>query len=69
MISLSRTVNLEKSRKRIQHIQRDERNIFNIDVESDNEIYEYDNFSPIPFRPGDILGIFAPCYSQSRLRM
>ena len=41
----------------------------NIDIESDNDIYEYDNFSPIPFRAGDILGIFAPRYLQSRLRI
>ena len=27
---------------------------------SSNRIYEYDNFSPIPFRAGDILGVFIP---------
>ena len=34
---------------------------------SSNGIYEYDNFSPIPFRAGDILGVFIPRTSLSRL--
>ena len=36
---------------------------------SSNRIYEYDNFSPIPFRAGDILGVFIPRTSLSRLRL
>ena len=31
-----------------------------LQIESDNRIYEYDNFSPIPFQAGDILGVFFP---------
>ena len=30
-------------------------------------IYEYDDFSPIPVKAGDILGIFFPTFSFSRL--
>ena len=29
-------------------------------IENSNRIYEYDNFSPIPFQEGDILGVFLP---------
>ena len=36
---------------------------------SSNRIYEYDNFSPIPFLAGDILGVFIPRTSLSRLRL
>ena len=36
---------------------------------SSNHIYEYDNFSPIPFKAGDILGVFIPFTSLSRLRL
>ena len=36
---------------------------------SSNRIYEYDNFSPIPFQAGDILGVFIPRTSLSRLRL
>ena len=36
---------------------------------SSNSIYEYDNFSPIPFQAGDILGVFIPRTSLSRLRL
>ena len=32
-------------------------------------IYEYDNFSPIPVKSGDILGIFIPRHASSRLRL
>ena len=32
-------------------------------------IYEYDNFSPIPVKSGDILGIFLPRHASSRLRL
>ena len=36
---------------------------------SSNRIYEYDNFSPIPVQAGDILGVFIPSTSISRLRL
>ena len=32
----------------------------NIEAENSNRIYEYNNFSPIPFLAGDILGVFVP---------
>ena len=34
-----------------------------------NHIYEYNNFSPIPFLAGDILGVFLPQNIISRLRI
>ena len=42
-----------------------------IEVETENEeqIYEYDNFPPIPFQAGDILGVFTPPYPDSKLRV
>ena len=33
---------------------------------SSNRIYEYDNFSPIPFQAGDILGVFIPVTTISK---
>ena len=36
-------------------------------TESPNRIYEYDNFSPIPFQAGDILGVFLPRDKEARL--
>ena len=36
---------------------------------SSNRIYEYDNFSPIPFQAGDILGVFLPRNGNARLRL
>ena len=38
-------------------------------TESSNRIYEYDNFSPIPFQAGDILGVFLPRDRDARLRL
>ena len=42
-----------------------------IDVETENEerIYEYDNFPPIPFQAGDILGVFIPLGPESKFRL
>ena len=40
-----------------------------IPTESSNRIYEYDNFSPIPFQAGDILGVFLPQNGSARLRL
>ena len=34
-----------------------------------NRIYEYTEFAPIPVESGDVLGIFIPPYSPSRLRL
>ena len=36
-------------------------------TENSNRIYEYDNFSPIPFQAGDILGVFLPQLSTASL--
>ena len=38
-------------------------------TENSNRIYEYDNFSPIPFQAGDILGVFLPRDRDTRLRL
>ena len=40
-----------------------------IGTELSNRIYEYNNFSPIPFLAGDILGVFLPRNTISRLRI
>ena len=34
-----------------------------------SRIYEYEDFSPIPVKSGDILGIFLPFFTSSRLRL
>ena len=36
---------------------------------SSNGIYEYNNFPPIPFQVGDILGVFIPRDKDSKLRL
>ena len=41
----------------------------NIATESQTSIYEYDNFPPIPFLAGDILGVFVPRDRDSKLRI
>ena len=38
-------------------------------IENSNRIYEYDNFSPIPFQAGDILGVFLPGNELARLSL
>ena len=38
-------------------------------TENPNRIYEYDDFSPIPFQAGDILGMFLPRDKDARLRL
>ena len=41
-----------------------------IETESDDNMYEYDNFPPIPFQAGDILGVYIPPpYGLSMLRL
>ena len=40
-----------------------------IETESETSIYEYDNFPPIPFLAGDILGVFVPRNGDSKLRI
>ena len=37
--------------------------------ENESGIYEYGDFSPIPFRPGDIVGMYLPRMQLSRLRV
>ena len=39
-----------------------------VETESENRVYEYDNFPPIPFQAGDILGVFLPRGTESKLR-
>ena len=43
--------------------------VLDIGTESSNRIYEYDNFSPIPFLAGDVLGVFIPPFWFSKLRL
>ena len=38
-------------------------------IDNSNSIYEYDSFSPIPVKSGDILGIFIPPAGSSRLAL
>ena len=40
-----------------------------VDNESEDRVYEYDDFAPIPFQAGDILGVFIPRTALSRLRL
>ena len=41
--------------------------LITIETQSDDCVYEYDNFPPIPFQAGDILGVFIPPVNDSRL--
>ena len=43
--------------------------LITIETQSDDGVYEYDNFPPIPFQAGDILGVFAPRDEGSKLRL
>ena len=40
-----------------------------VDTENEDRVYEYDNFAPIPFQAGDILGVFVPPNGDSKLRL
>ena len=40
-----------------------------IEASVSSRIYEYEDFSPIPVKSGDILGIFLPTFRSSRLRL
>ena len=40
-----------------------------VDTESEDRVYEYDDFAPIPFQAGDILGVFLPKNGDSKLRL
>ena len=40
-----------------------------IDTESEDQVYEYDDFAPIPVQAGDILGVFVPQNGDSKLRL
>ena len=39
------------------------------ETQNDDGVYEYDNFPPIPFQAGDILGVFVPRKEQSKFRL
>ena len=41
--------------------------LINVVTENMDRVYEYDNFSPIPFQAGDILGMFTPRNFLSKL--
>ena len=44
--------------------------LITIETERDDSMYEYDNFPPIPFQAGDILGVYIPPpYGLSKLRL
>ena len=43
--------------------------LMNIATQGQTFIYEYENFPPIPFQAGDILGMFQPVWQQNILRM
>ena len=43
--------------------------LFETGISLFSNIYESDNFSPIPVKSGDILGIFLPPQEQTRLRL
>ena len=40
--------------------QKINKTLITIETKSGDGVYEYDNFSPIPFQAGDILGVFVP---------
>ena len=42
--------------------------VININTRNDDRVYEYP-VSPIPFRSGDILGVFIPRDARSRIRL
>ena len=39
------------------------------ETQNDDGVYEYDNFPPIPFQAGDILGVFLPRNPESKFRL
>jgi hypothetical protein len=43
--------------------------LLTISGKNESGIYEFDDFSPILFRPGDIVGMFLPHAMESRLRI
>ena len=43
--------------------------LIDVETENENRVYEYDNFPPIPFQAGDILGVFLPYYGASKLQL
>ena len=43
--------------------------ILNITTQRPTSVYEYSNFSPIPFKSGDIFGILQPVYALARLNI
>ena len=43
--------------------------LITIETERDDRVYEYDNFTSIPFQAGDIFGVFVPRDGDSKLRL
>ena len=43
--------------------------LINVETENEEQVYEYDNFPPIPFQAGDILGVFIPNSGSTKLRL
>ena len=43
--------------------------LIDVETESEERVYEYDNFAPIPVQAGDILGVFAPHNANTQLRL
>ena len=43
--------------------------LLKIETEGEERVYEYDNFPPILFQAGDILGVFIPGGQNSKLRL
>ena len=42
--------------------------LITIETESNDGVYEYDNFPPIPFQAGDILGVYVPRKVESKFK-
>ena len=40
-----------------------------VENKNNRKVYEYDDFAPIPFQAGDILGVFIPRNMDSKLRL
>ena len=43
--------------------------LIDVDSSTESKVYEYNNFPPIPFQVGDILGVFMPRSWDSKLRL
>ena len=43
--------------------------LIDVEPESEERVYEYANFAPIPVQAGDILGVFSPHSANTKLRL